>query len=161
MTPDSWRLIFDGVVATIALLGLILSVVSLGYTWWTNRPHVKVILTWAMIGGVGQPMMVITARNLGRVPVRLSSVGVDLKARGETLVFVAPPPFAPPLAHTLEPGHAWSYHTEPGEVLLAHTGTKGPVRGPFVNDEAGRHWSGKTKRSFLDSWVRQRSEPKA
>jgi hypothetical protein len=74
-------------------------------------------------------------------------------------VFIAPPRFSPPLPHTLDPGHAWTYHIEPEEVLEFHTGAKGPVRGPFVNDQTGHHWSGHSKRSWLDSRARGSASP--
>jgi hypothetical protein len=151
VTPDDWRLILEGVVATIAVLGFLLGIANLAFTWWTYQPHVTVYMSWAfLVGRAGTgPVVLVGVRNTGRVPVTLSSVGLDLRS-GETAVLTDPPPFAPPLPHTLEPGRAWDYHLDPGHLASIHRGPKGPVRGPFVNDEAGHHWSGKSKRSFLE-----------
>jgi len=160
--PDDWRLVFEGAVATIAVLGFALSLGNLGYVWWTNRPHVRVKLEVGFIfgsGGTSPTLFILTAANVGRIPVVLTSAGVDLRVSGDTAVFIAPPRFSPPLPHTLDPGHAWTYHIEPEEVLEFHTGAKGPVRGPFVNDQTGHHWSGHSKRSWLDSRARGSASP--
>jgi hypothetical protein len=159
MTVDDWRLVFEGVVATIAILSLILSLANLAYTWWTNRPHLRVTLTVGILGqaggGLGPTLFIVSAANIGRVPITLSSVGVDLRSPGDTGVFIGQATFSPPLPYTLEPGRSWQYHIDPAEVIALHVGTQGPVRGPFVNDQTGKHWSGSSKRSWLDSWAKR------
>jgi len=102
-------------------------------------------------------MFIVTAYNKGRVPVALTGVGVDIHDRGQrksSAFFTAPPPFAPPLPFVLTPGRAWQYHIEPEEVLSFHRSDRGPVLGPFVNDEGGHRWSSRSKRSWLDDWAR-------
>jgi hypothetical protein len=150
------RLIFDAIVAVVAVLGFVLGIVNLVYTWWTSRPHVRVTLTVGVAQyptGLGPALFILTAINTGRQPVTISSVGVDLGAEGDTGVFIEPPPWSPPLPFTLEPGRVWAYHVDPAEVIAMHVGTMGPVRGPFANDEAGHHWSGRSKRAWLDGWA--------
>lgn len=145
-------------MAVIAVLGVLLSLAGLYYSWRTSQPRVRVKMETAIIlpgsGSRGPTLFVVTAANLGRVPVRLTSVGVELRAKGETAVFMAPPPYSPPLSHTLEPQRAWQYHIDPAAVILWHVDPKGPVRAAFVNDETGRHWRGRISRSWLDSWAR-------
>jgi hypothetical protein len=161
MTPDAWRLIFEGAVAVFALAGFVLSLVGLWYTWWSGRPRVRVRMSPAFlsgVGGAGPTLFMIRAYNEGRVPVALTSVGIDIYDRGtadSTAVFLAPPPFSPPLTFVLEPGRAWDYHIDPEDVLRVHRSDQGPVLGPFVNDEGGHHWSSKSKRSWLDDWARR------
>lgn len=107
MTLNDWRLVFEGAVAVVAVLAFLLSLANLYYTWWSSQPRVRVTMTAAvpLIGGTFRdPLFLITAANVGRVPVTLTSVGMDLAAKGETAVFLRPPLYAPPLKHTLEPG---------------------------------------------------------
>ena len=162
MTPDDARLILEGVVAVIALAGFVLSILGLAYTWWSGRPHVTVTMTVAVLVsdvGAGPTLFMITAYNAGRVPVALTSVGVDVHNKGEpgsTAVFTDRPPFTPPLTFVLEPGRAWSYHVDPNQVLEVHRSPAGPVLGPLVNDEGVHNWSGRSKRSCLDNWGRSK-----
>lgn len=161
MTPDGWRLVLEGVVAVIAVGGFVLSILGLGYTWWSGRAHVRVSMKEAVLvdyAGVGPTMFVITAFNAGRVPVALTSVGVDVHNKGEkgsTAVFTDRPRFSPPLTFVLEPGRSWSYHADPRQVLDVHRSDAGPVLGPFVNDEGGHHWSSRSKCSWLDARAQQ------
>jgi hypothetical protein len=161
MSSDEWRLIFEGVVATVALSGFVLSLVGLWFTWWVGRRRIRVTMTVAVLAGadgIGPTTFVVTAFNKGRVPVALTGVGVDVHDRGQpksSASFLAPPPFAPPLPFVLQPGRAWNYHVDPEQVLEAHRSERGPVLGPFVNDEGGHHWSSRSKRSWLDGWERK------
>lgn len=161
MTSDAWRLIFEGVVATVALAGFVLSLAGLWFTWWVGRPRVRVTMTIAVLTraeGVGPTMFMVTAFNAGRVPVALTGVGVDIYDRGQpksSAFFLGPPPFAPPLPFVVEPGRAWQYHVDPEQVLEVHRSDRGHVLGPFVNHEGGRHWSSRSKRSWLDDWARK------
>jgi hypothetical protein len=130
--PDDWRLVFEGAVATIAVLGFALSLGNLGYVWWTNRPHVRVKLEVGFIfgsGGTSPTLFILTAANVGRIPVVLTSAGVDLRVLGDTAVFIAPPRFSPPLPHTPDPGHAWTYHIADA---LADLGNPDQIRGLFI-----------------------------
>lgn len=126
MSSDEWRLIFEGVVATVALAGFVLSLVGLWFTWWVGRPRIRVTMTVAVLAGadgIGPTMFVVTAFNMGRVPVALTGVGVDIHDRGQpksSAFFLGPPPFAPPLPFVLQPGRAWNYHVDPEQVLEAH-----------------------------------------
>ena len=79
-------MVFEGVVATIAELGLVLSLCNLVYTWWANRPHVRVTMTAGVVtgpAGVSPAMLIVTVANVGRVRVHLTSAGVDLRTAGD------------------------------------------------------------------------------
>ncbi len=110
MTPDDWRLVFEGVVAVIAVLGFVLGLVNLAFTWWTYQPQVKVSMTTAVVvgpGGAGPMMLLISARNTGRVPVTLSSVGLGGQAPQHALAGSSRP-----LPDTLAPIVRTTYWTD-------------------------------------------------
>lgn len=159
MTPDDWRLVFEGVIAVFAIAAFVLSLIGLAYTSWTGRAHVRVTLSVAYlprVNGMATALM-ITAYNSGRTPVALTGCGADLYdqgKKGSSAFFLKRPPFDEPLPHVLQPGRSWSYHCDPIDLLEYHVSDRGPVLRPFVNDEGGHHWTGRSSRTLLDSFGR-------
>ncbi len=126
-----------------------------------GKPKVRVVVKAAMDASgprLGAPFVDITAQNRGPVPVTISSVGFDLAARGSTAPIVD--------ARTITGERALPRPLQPGEAVsivfdfleLARLDATNHVRAAFVHTAAGDRYTGRVKRSFIQSWARHAAE---
>jgi len=99
------------IVAAIAFLGLCLSICNLILRYIDQKPQIKVTNTTLIIGqpgiGIISPLHItITAKNIGIIPVHLSSCGIILPNK-KILQFIGPDKYTlKSLPTTLLPGQS-------------------------------------------------------
>ncbi|MGA2698240.1 MAG: hypothetical protein ABSE74_01190 [Methanoregula sp.] len=104
------------VIAIVAVAGLVLSIFNFYLQWRDNKPRIKVTITSCFVTTPGietSPLLLaFTALNIGKIPVKLSSCGVNLP-NGKILHLVGKDQYSiNQLPFTLMPGEDFIIYRE-------------------------------------------------
>jgi hypothetical protein len=111
----------------LAIIGIVLSVASLGWQAWTwsrSGPHVVVTAanTWPVYAGqLGAWHVSVTATNNGRAPITIDGWGFELPDKSD-FIEMRPPAWATTLPYRLEPHSHASWMMEVDDLKSSCAG---------------------------------------
>ena len=138
------------VIAIVAVAGLVLSIINFYIQWRDNKPRIKVTITSCFVTTPGietSPLLLaFTALNIGKIPVKLSSCGVNLP-NSKILHLVGINQYTiNPLPFTLKPGENFITYREYETIVqnIKSEGFRGIIKIiAFYGDQIDNKYTGK------------------